>query len=164
MRLLSEYFSFCVLVLLQCHYFFSDIIFISSCSQGNELPRVLLETILRMKPTDEEEQNLRLYNGDFSQLGLAEQVMKALIDTPFAFKRVDMLLFMSSLQEDASSLRDSFHQLEVINLTKVVSNLQKGNALTVNYIFLLVGRLWGTEAPPFSEVTRSRAQNRKPFE
>ncbi|AQK68665.1 Formin-like protein 5 [Zea mays] len=80
--------------------------------EGNELPRVLLETILRMKPTDEEEQNLRLYNGDFSQLGLAEQVMKALIDTPFAFKRVDMLLFMSSLQEDASSLRDSFHQLE----------------------------------------------------
>ena len=81
---------------------------------------------MRMKPTDEEEQKLRLYNGDFSQLGLAEQVMKALIDTPFAFKRVDTLLFMSSLQEDASSLRDSFHQLEVIYLTTVVPNLQKG--------------------------------------
>ncbi|OEL18266.1 Formin-like protein 10 [Dichanthelium oligosanthes] len=80
--------------------------------EGNELPRVLLETILRMKPTDEEEQKLRLYNGDFSQLGLAEQVMKALIDIPFAFKRIDALLFMSSLQEDASSLGDSFLQLE----------------------------------------------------
>ncbi|PUZ74172.1 hypothetical protein GQ55_1G044100 [Panicum hallii var. hallii] len=65
-----------------------------------------------MKPTDEEEQKLRLYNGDFSQLGLAEQVMKALIDIPFAFKRINALLFMSSLQEDASSLRDSFLQLE----------------------------------------------------
>ncbi|KAJ1277990.1 hypothetical protein BS78_04G045700 [Paspalum vaginatum] len=80
--------------------------------EGNELPRVLLETILRMKPTDEEEQKLRLYKGDFSQLGLAEQVLKELIDIPFAFKRIDTLLFMSSLQEDASNLRDSFHQLE----------------------------------------------------
>ncbi|CAN6230400.1 unnamed protein product [Urochloa humidicola] len=80
--------------------------------EGNELPRALLETILRMKPTDEEEQKLRLYNGDFSQLGLAEQVMKAVIDIPFAFKRINALLFMSSLQEDASSLGDSFLQLE----------------------------------------------------
>ncbi|TVU32673.1 hypothetical protein EJB05_24416 [Eragrostis curvula] len=80
--------------------------------EGNELPRVLLETILRMKPTDEEEQKLRLYDGDFSQLGLAEQVMKSLLDIPFAFKRINTLLFMSSLQEDASSLRDSFLQLE----------------------------------------------------
>ncbi|GJM90269.1 hypothetical protein PR202_ga06531 [Eleusine coracana subsp. coracana] len=80
--------------------------------EGNELPRVLLETILRMKPTDEEEQKLRLYDGDFAQLGLAEQVMKAILDIPFAFKRINALLFMSSLQEDASSLRDSFLQLE----------------------------------------------------
>ncbi|CAL5023871.1 unnamed protein product [Urochloa decumbens] len=80
--------------------------------EGNELPRVLLETILRMKPTDEEEQKLRLYNGDFSQLGLAEQLMKAVIDIPFAFERINALLFMSSLQEDASSLGDPFHQLE----------------------------------------------------
>ncbi|KAF0936024.1 hypothetical protein E2562_038211 [Oryza meyeriana var. granulata] len=85
---------------------------VTLCSQGNELPRLLLETILRMKPTDEEEQKLRLYTGDCSQLGLAEQVMKALIDIPFAFKRIRALLFMSSLQEDASSLRESFLQLE----------------------------------------------------
>jgi hypothetical protein len=92
---------------------FSDIVFISFFSQGNELPRMLLETILRMKPTDEEEQKLRLYDGDFAQLGLAEQVMKALLDIPFSFKRINTLIFMSSLQEDASILRDSFLQLEV---------------------------------------------------
>lgn len=92
---------------------------VTLCYEGNELPRLLLETILRMKPTDEEEQKLRLYNGDCSQLGLAEQVMKALIDIPFAFERIRALLFMSSLQEDASSLRESFLQLEVIHL-KVV--------------------------------------------
>ncbi|KAL6629871.1 hypothetical protein ACP70R_029636 [Stipagrostis hirtigluma subsp. patula] len=80
--------------------------------EGNELPRALLETILRMKPTDEEEQKLRLYDGDRLLLGLAEQVMKDLIDIPFAFKRMNTLLFMSSLQEETSSLRDSFLQLE----------------------------------------------------
>ena len=69
-----------------------------------------------MKPTDEEEQKLRLYDGDYSQLGIAEQVMKALTDIPFAYKRIAALLFMSSLQEDASNLRDSFIQLEVSHL------------------------------------------------
>lgn len=97
---------------------FSDISF-HFCSLGNELPRLLLETILRMKPNDEEELKLRLYDGDYSQLGLAEQVMKALTDIPFAYKRISALLFMSSLQEDASSLRDSFLQLEVSQVKAV---------------------------------------------
>ena len=92
-----------------------------------------------MKPTDEEEQKLRLYNGDFSQLGLAEQVMKALIDIPFAFKRINALFFMSSLQEDASSLGDSFLQLEVIDLVtddfcfKFVQIKEKKKTLTFHY-------------------------------
>jgi hypothetical protein len=72
-----------------------------------------------MKPTDEEDQKLRLYDGDYSQLGLAEQVMKALTDIPFAYKRISALLFMTSLQEDASVLRDSFLQLEVSQLKTV---------------------------------------------
>lgn len=89
-----------------------------------------------MKPTDEEEQKLRLYNGDFSQLGLAEQVMKALIDIPFAFKRINALLFMSSLEEDTSSLRDSFLQLEVIDIINCwpsVLNLPKKKEKTFYY-------------------------------
>lgn len=65
-----------------------------------------------MKPTDEEEQKLRLYDGYCSQLDLAEQVMKALTHIPFAFKRIRAWLFMSSLQDDVSSFRESFLQLE----------------------------------------------------
>lgn len=106
-------------VLAQIKQQLSDIFFCFFCYEGNELPRLLLETILRMKPTDEEEQKLRHYDGDYSQLGIAEQVMKALTDIPFAYKRIAALLFMSSLQEDASNLRDSFLQLEVSQLKTV---------------------------------------------
>lgn len=121
---------------------------------------MLLETILRMKPTDEEEQNLRLYDGDFAQLGLAEQVMKAVLEIPFAFKRINTLLFMSSLQEDASSLRDSFLQLEVSSETvdsDKSAKKEKGLSLQVlihdTNVCLLPGCLWGTKAPSFLEVT-----------
>ncbi|RRT80270.1 hypothetical protein BHE74_00032719 [Ensete ventricosum] len=80
---------------------------------GNELPGALLQTLLRMQPTTDEELKLRLYNGDLSLLGPAEQFLKDLVDIPFAYKRMDVLLFMSSLHEDVSSIKDSFATLEV---------------------------------------------------
>lgn len=66
-----------------------------------------------MAPTTEEELKLRLYNGDLSQLGPAERFLKAMVDIPFAFKRLESLLFMCSIQEEASTLKESFAVLEV---------------------------------------------------
>ncbi|KAM0937067.1 putative formin, FH2 domain-containing protein [Dioscorea sansibarensis] len=81
--------------------------------EGNELPSELLQILLRMSPTDDEEFKLRVYNGDLSLLGPAEQFLKVLVDIPFAFKRMDALSFMASLSEDTSTLKDAFESLEV---------------------------------------------------
>lgn len=80
---------------------------------GNELPSEFLQTLLKMAPTQEEELKLRLFDGALSQLGPAERFLKALIDIPFAFKRLEALLFMCTLQEEVTNLKESFATLEV---------------------------------------------------
>lgn len=82
---------------------------------GNELPSEFLQTLLKMTPTSEEELKLRLFNGELSQLGPAERFLKVLVDIPFAFKRLEALLFMCTLQEDVGIVKESFATLEVAN-------------------------------------------------
>ncbi|GJX16468.1 formin-like protein 5 [Tanacetum coccineum] len=81
--------------------------------EGNELPLEFISTLLKMAPTPEEELKLRSYNGSLALLGPSERFLKALVDIPFAFKRLDALLFMSSLQEESSTVKESFSTLEV---------------------------------------------------
>lgn len=80
--------------------------------EGNELPPELLQTLLKMAPTSEEELKLRVFNGELSQLGNAERFLKVLVDIPFAFKRLESLLFMCTLQEEVSTVKESFATLE----------------------------------------------------
>ncbi|XAR55417.1 hypothetical protein NMG60_11035484 [Bertholletia excelsa] len=81
--------------------------------EGNELPIELVQTLLKMAPTQDEELKLRLFNGALSQLGPADRFLKVMVDIPFAFKRLESLLFMNSLQEEVSVIKDSFQTLEV---------------------------------------------------
>jgi hypothetical protein len=80
--------------------------------EGSSLPPELIRTLIKMAPTQEEELKLRLFGGDRSKLGTAEQFLKVIVDIPFAFKRLESLLFMCSIQEEATSLRESFVTLE----------------------------------------------------
>ncbi|KAK4768041.1 hypothetical protein SAY87_003182 [Trapa incisa] len=81
--------------------------------EGNELPIEFLQTLLKMTPTTDEELKLRLFHGDLSQLGPADRFLKTLVDIPFAFKRMEALLFMGILQEEVTSTKESFEILEV---------------------------------------------------
>lgn len=81
--------------------------------EGNELPVELLQTLLKMAPTADEELKLRMFSGEISQLGPAERFLKVLVDIPFAFKRMEALLFMCSLYEEVTLTRESFETLEV---------------------------------------------------
>ncbi|CAN4097451.1 unnamed protein product [Withania somnifera] len=81
--------------------------------EGNKLSPEFIQAISKMAPTADEELKLRLYCGEISQLGPAERFLKSLVEIPFAFKRMDALLLMSSLQEDVSSIKESFETLEV---------------------------------------------------
>ncbi|KAL6999397.1 Formin-like protein 5 [Sarracenia purpurea var. burkii] len=80
--------------------------------EGNELPSELVQTLLKVAPTSEEELKLRLFNGEISRLGPADRFLKVLVGIPFAFKRLEYLLFMCTFQEDFSTIKDSFTTLE----------------------------------------------------
>lgn len=73
----------------------------------------LLETLVKMAPTKEEEIKLRAYDGDISKLGSAERFLKAVLDIPFAFKRVEAMLYRANFDTEVKYLRKSFQTLEV---------------------------------------------------
>ncbi|KAI3813406.1 hypothetical protein L1987_18128 [Smallanthus sonchifolius] len=83
--------------------------------EGNpdSLGAELLETLVKMAPTKEEEIKLKDYRGDVSKLGSAERFLKAILDVPFAFKRVEAMLYRANFENEVKYLRSSFQTLEV---------------------------------------------------
>ncbi|XP_030492086.2 formin-like protein 2 [Cannabis sativa] len=74
----------------------------------------LLESLLKMAPTKEEEWKLREYKDESPfKLGPAEKFLKAVLDIPFAFKRVEALLYIANFESEIEYLKRSFETLEV---------------------------------------------------
>ncbi|ONM19160.1 Formin-like protein 5 [Zea mays] len=82
--------------------------------EGHELPIDLIQTLIRWTPSSDEELRLRLYTGELTQLGPAEQFLRTIIDIPYLYQRLDVLLFMSTLPEEAANAEQSFKTLEVL--------------------------------------------------
>ncbi|VFR00653.1 unnamed protein product [Cuscuta campestris] len=73
----------------------------------------LLESLMKMAPSKEEERKLREYKDDSPfKLGTAEKFLKALLDMPFAFKRIHAMLYISKFDSEISYLKGSFEILE----------------------------------------------------
>ncbi|KAL0539954.1 hypothetical protein IC582_024176 [Cucumis melo] len=73
----------------------------------------LLESLLKMAPTEEEERSLKEYKDDSPfKLGPAEKFLKVVLDVPFAFKRVDAMLYMANFDSEVEYLVRSFTTLE----------------------------------------------------
>ena len=67
-----------------------------------------------MAPSKEEELKLKEYKDDSPfKLGPAERFLKAVIDIPFAFRRVDAMLYITNFDSELNFLRNSFETLEV---------------------------------------------------
>ncbi|KAL5054118.1 hypothetical protein RYX36_034800 [Vicia faba] len=74
----------------------------------------LLESLLKMAPTKEEETKLKEFKDDSPfKLGPAEKFLKVMLDIPFAFKRVDAMLYIANFDSELEYLKKSFHTLEV---------------------------------------------------
>ncbi|KAE9585650.1 hypothetical protein Lal_00010212 [Lupinus albus] len=86
---------------------------VDAIKEGNEISVELIQTLLKMVPTTEEELKLRLFTGELSQLGPADRFLKVLVEIPFAFKRLESLVFMLTLPEEFSSIKEFFSTLEV---------------------------------------------------
>ncbi|GER57334.1 formin-like protein [Striga asiatica] len=74
----------------------------------------LLESVLKMAPTKEEERKLKEYKDDspLIKLGPAERFLKAVVDIPYAFERVEAMLYISNFDSEVEYLRKSFATLE----------------------------------------------------
>ncbi|KZV55450.1 hypothetical protein F511_24344 [Dorcoceras hygrometricum] len=73
----------------------------------------LLESLLKMAPTKKEEQKLKDITEESPvKLGAAETFLKAILNIPFAFKRVDAMVYMASFESEVEYLNRSFETLE----------------------------------------------------
>ncbi|CAJ2645666.1 unnamed protein product [Trifolium pratense] len=73
----------------------------------------LLESLLKMAPSKEEECKLKEHKDDSpTKLDHAEKFLKAVLDIPFAFKRIEAMLYMVNFQSEVEYLRKSFQTLE----------------------------------------------------
>ncbi|KAF6990999.1 hypothetical protein CFC21_008136 [Triticum aestivum] len=79
---------------------------------GECLGAELLETLVKMAPTKEEELKLREFTGESSKLGSVECFLKAVLDIPFAFKRIDAMLYRANFENEITYLRKCFQTIE----------------------------------------------------
>lgn len=74
----------------------------------------LLKSLIKMAPTKEEEGKLKDIKDELTfKLGPAEKFLKAVVDIPFAFKRVDAMLYIACFGSEVEYLKGSFKTLEV---------------------------------------------------
>lgn len=86
---------------------------IGALRHGNaDLGSEFYETLAKMAPTKEEELKLKGYSGDISKLDPAENFLKDILDVPFAFKRVDAMLYRVNFDTEVNYLKKSFGTLE----------------------------------------------------
>jgi hypothetical protein len=83
--------------------------------QAESLGTELLEMLLKMAPTREEEIKLTEFREDaLCKLGPAESFLKAVLAIPFAFKRVEAMLYITNFDSEVDYLKTSFKTLEVL--------------------------------------------------
>ncbi|RDX76880.1 Formin-like protein 11, partial [Mucuna pruriens] len=79
---------------------------------GKGLSLQQLEALVKMVPTKEEEANLLSYKGDINELGSAEKFVRAMLSIPFAFQRVEAMLYRETFEDEVAHLTNSFTMLE----------------------------------------------------
>ena len=95
-----------------------------------------LEALAKMVPTKEEEAKLFGYKGDINELGSAEKFVRAVLSIPFAFERVEAMLYRETFEDEVVHLRNSFSMLEVTIKTIQQSNFSSKQYFNTTYTFL----------------------------
>ncbi|XP_073309606.1 formin-like protein 11 [Primulina huaijiensis] len=80
--------------------------------RGDGLSLQDLEALSKMVPTKEEEAKLSNYRGDVLELGSAEKLVKEMLKIPFAFARIEAMLYRETFEDEVFHLIKSFSMLE----------------------------------------------------
>ncbi|KAJ4765312.1 Formin-like protein [Rhynchospora pubera] len=80
--------------------------------KGRGLSVQQLEALVKMAPTKEEEENLIKYRYHVEEVDPAENFVKEVLRIPFAFAKIETMLYKETFQDEVSHLRNSFAMLE----------------------------------------------------
>ncbi|KOM52844.1 hypothetical protein LR48_Vigan09g150300 [Vigna angularis] len=79
---------------------------------GKGLSLQQLEALVKMVPTKEEEDKLLNYKGSINELGFAENFVRVMLSIPFAFPRVEAMLYRETFEDEVTHISNSFKMLE----------------------------------------------------
>ncbi|KAK7820098.1 formin-like protein 11 [Quercus suber] len=80
--------------------------------EGKGLGLQQLEALVKMVPTKEEEAKLSSYEGDINELESVEKFFKEILEIPFAFLRVEAMLYRETFEDEVVQFKKSFSMLE----------------------------------------------------
>ena len=80
---------------------------------GDGLKAGLLDILVKMAPTQEEQKALLEYSGDKSELGPAERFLKSVLDIPNAFQRLQAMQYKACFKDDLVQVQETLQTLEV---------------------------------------------------
>lgn len=86
-----------------------------------------------MAPTKEEERKLKEFKETSPfKLGPAEKFLKAVLDIPFAFQRINAMLYIANFDSEVEYLKRSFETIEV-HMSSYILDM---NIVSANLIYL----------------------------
>ncbi|KAI8005634.1 Formin-like protein 5 [Camellia lanceoleosa] len=129
--------------------------------EGNELPAELVQTLLKMAPTTEEELKLRLYSDDLSHLGPAERFLKIacteLKNSRLFLKLLEAVLKTGNRMNDGT-FRGGAQAFKLDTLLKL-SDVKgtDGKTTLLHFVVKEIIRSEGVRAARAARQTRARA-------
>lgn len=93
-----------------------------------------------MAPTKEEERKIKEFKDESPfKLGPAEKFLRAVLDIPFAFKRIEAMLYIANFDSEVEYLKRSFETLQVnhLDIYKAYWELELVIAVKYNLLVLL---------------------------
>ncbi|MCO5550536.1 hypothetical protein L7F22_004023 [Adiantum nelumboides] len=80
--------------------------------EGSGMKAELLEVLVKMTPTQDEQKALLEFSGDKAELGPAERFLKSILEIPNAFQRLQAMQFRSCFKDDLSAIQELLRVLE----------------------------------------------------
>lgn len=79
---------------------------------GEGLTVQQLEALVKMAPTQEEEEELSKFDGNLDELDPSEKFLKTVLRIPFGFPRSEVMLFKETFEDEVAHLRSSFTMIK----------------------------------------------------
>jgi hypothetical protein len=80
---------------------------------GEGLTTEVLETLVKVAPSDDEKRKFQRFDGKLSDLGPSDRFFHALLEVPSAWSRLNAMLYQAQYQEELRHVQDALQILKV---------------------------------------------------